>query len=69
LDGAICPEISLAHRHYVACPVVEGVQPCLIEVNQPNGKTSIDDALIVLPTDAPHFLRDVGQPQLRHRLT
>jgi hypothetical protein len=69
LDGAVCPGISSPHRFYVAYPVVSGVQPCLLAVDQPNGITSLDDAPTVLPTDAPYFIQDAGKPNYGNYLS
>ena len=50
LSAAFSIEFCADHTHFVRAPIRAGVQPCLIELKQLDGKVKLVDALTVLPT-------------------
>jgi hypothetical protein len=54
LQGAFSTEFEDAHAHFIRMPVVSGVQPCLIELQQLDGTVRLTDALTVVPRSVPH---------------
>lgn len=49
LNGAFSIEFCTDHTHFVKAPIKPGLQPCLIELKQIDGRVKLIDALTVLP--------------------
>ena len=59
LHHAYSPEMFAPQRHFVEHPVTPGPQACLIEVQQPNHRLQIVDALTIVPSQVRHT---IGNP-------
>lgn len=53
LEGAFSTKFEERHTHYVEAPVRPGLQACVIELQQLDGRVKLIDALTVLPNAAP----------------